>query len=74
MQLIYLPCRERYRDLIEAADTITEMKNSAQNVSYSCFLQMHIDDIVHCTISVPKCVLLHVRSTKVQIGFCPFAV
>lgn len=26
--------RERYRDLIEAADTITEMKNSAQNVWY----------------------------------------
>jgi len=24
--------RERYRDLIEAADTITEMKNSAENV------------------------------------------
>jgi hypothetical protein len=27
--------RERYRDLIEAADTITEMKNSAQNVRFS---------------------------------------
>ena len=25
--------RERYRDLIEAADTITEMKRSADNVS-----------------------------------------
>ena len=27
--------RERYRDLIEAADTITDMKNSANNVSFS---------------------------------------
>ncbi len=26
-------CSERYRDLIEAADTITEMKHSAENVS-----------------------------------------
>ena len=45
VQIICLISRERYRDLIEAADTITEMKNSAQNVSSSCFLQMHIDDI-----------------------------
>ena len=26
---------ERYRDLIEAADTITEMKHSAENVTQS---------------------------------------
>lgn len=32
MTVCFKPFRERYRDLIEAADTITEMKNSAQNV------------------------------------------
>ena len=31
--MLYLLGRERYRELIEAADTITEMKNSSENVS-----------------------------------------
>ena len=33
-QLSEFSYSERYRDLIEAADTITDMKNSAQNVSF----------------------------------------
>ena len=40
-------CSERYRDLIEAADTITAMKNSAENVSFVC---------VHACVCMCVCV------------------
>lgn len=47
--VIVLFFRERYRDLIEAADTITEMKNSAQNVRFSINF-----NILHLCITLPE--------------------